>query len=59
MPFHQELVKSGKNKGKYVVKDDKGKQKGMHDTKREAVAHVTAGNIGMGLVPGVKPRKKK
>lgn len=52
MPFHQE-----KQGNKYVVKDDKGKTHGTHDTKKEAVNQVIAGNIAMNYVPGLKPRR--
>lgn len=53
MPVHTK--KAGK---KYQVVDDKGKVHGTHDSKADAVKHVTAFNIATGYVPNVKPRKK-
>lgn len=54
MPVHTE------QRGDYwYVVDDKGKSHGRHKGKKAAVAHVTAMNIAMGYVPGVKPKRKQ
>ena len=54
MPVHVEKCGT-----EYCVRDDKGKTHGTHAEKGKAVAQVTAMNIAMGHVPGVKPRRRK
>jgi hypothetical protein len=48
-------------KGKTTVfqATDGSKVFGTHKTKKAAIAQIRAINISMGLVPGVKPRKRK
>ena len=41
-----------------TVVDNKGKVHGKHKSRKAAAAQVTAMNIAMGYVPGLKPRRK-
>jgi hypothetical protein len=45
------------DKGNYVVVDDSGHVYGRHKKKADANAQVTAVNIQLGLVPGIKPKE--
>ena len=60
MPVHMQQVKTGKNgRKKWQVVDDRGRKYGDPKTRAAAREQVTAMNISMGYVPGMKPRRKK
>jgi hypothetical protein len=57
MPVHTRKSTKG-TRTVYKVVDTSGKVFGTHRTKKKAVAQVRAVNIHMGVVPGVKPRRR-
>lgn len=60
MPVHTQKITRGKSKGKFNVRDNKGKKYNKKPMmKKKANAMVTAINISQGHVPGVKSRKRR
>lgn len=60
MPVRMRKITRGKNKGKFNVVDTSGKKLNKRPLSRERARRmVTAVNISLGYVPGLKPRRRR